>query len=346
MQNSIGRFATAVLFCAAAAVMLMAGATVCRAGAVPADTTAPGFGAVGDSFADEYQFYPPDRSQARNFVEILAATRGLDFGTFTATPRPSPRNQGFANDWALNGATSDDLPAQTSGLAQQIAAGSVGTAFMFIGGNDFLNAAASPNPTQALANLPQHVLTNVVTAVSTLLAASPTAHVIVANVFDLSQLPVTKQLVAAGLITQAEANAFGQVIAGYNAALATQFASNSRVALVDLNATAGAALGQKTVQVGGQTIDVQTPGDEYHHLFLADGLHVGTVGQAEIANAFVAADDSKFNTGIAPLSANEIVQFAQGVQSVAIPIPTAWASGALGLALLLVIKRRPLRTAA
>jgi hypothetical protein len=345
MQYSIGRFATTVLFCAAA-VVLMAGANLSFAGAVPADTTAHGFSAVGDSFADEYQFYPPDRTHARNFVEILAATRGLNFGTFTTNARPSPRNQGFANDWALDGATSDDLPAQTSGLAQQIAAGSVGTAFMFIGGNDFINAVQSSNASQILPGLPQHVLTNVVTAVSTLLAASPTAHVVVANLFDLSQLPVTKQLVAAGLISQAEANAIGQLIAGYNAALATQFASNSRVALVDLNSTAGAILGQKTIQFGGQTIDVQTPGDDYHHLFLADGLHVGTVGQGEIANAFIAAADSKFNSGIAPLSETEIVQFAQGVQSVAIPIPAAWASGTIGLLLLLLIMRRIARSAA
>ena len=39
-----------------------------------------GIGVLGDSYSDEYQFYPPHRSTARNWVEILAATRGVDFG--------------------------------------------------------------------------------------------------------------------------------------------------------------------------------------------------------------------------------------------------------------------------
>src|SRR6516164_4777068 len=37
-------------------------------------------GAVGDSYTDEYKFYPPDRTTARNWVEILHATRGVRFG--------------------------------------------------------------------------------------------------------------------------------------------------------------------------------------------------------------------------------------------------------------------------
>jgi hypothetical protein len=237
----------------------------------------------------------------------------------------------------LNGATSDDLTPQTSGLATQIAAGSVGTALMFIGGNDFINAFQSPNASQILPTLPSHVLTNVVTAVTTLLTASPTAHVVVANLFDLSQLPVSKQLLAAGLVTQAQLTQFSQLIAGYNTALAAQLAGNARVALVDLNASAGSALSQKTITFGGQTIDVQTPGDDYHHLFLADGLHIGTIGQAEVANAYIAAADEKFNAGIAPLSEAEIVQFAKSTQGAAVPLPPAWISGGMGLVLLMVI---------
>src|SRR5438105_558425 len=57
MRASIKRVAGAFL----CAMLLSAG--VSRAGAV-----LPGFGAIGDSFADEYEFYPPDRNQARNFV--------------------------------------------------------------------------------------------------------------------------------------------------------------------------------------------------------------------------------------------------------------------------------------
>ena len=34
-----------------------------------------GIGVLGDSYSDEYRFYPPDRSTARNWVEILTETR-------------------------------------------------------------------------------------------------------------------------------------------------------------------------------------------------------------------------------------------------------------------------------
>src|SRR3954468_6540448 len=84
-----------------------------------------GIGVLGDSYSDEYQFYPPDRSTARNWVEILAATRRLDFGAFSADRRGEPRNQGYAYNWARSDATTDDLIAagQHTGLAAQVAGG-------------------------------------------------------------------------------------------------------------------------------------------------------------------------------------------------------------------------------
>ncbi len=79
------------------------------AGQVRASST--GYGALGDSYADEYQFYPPDRSTALNFVELMAQDDGVNFGAFSSISRGSPRYQGYANDWALSGAESGDLPA-------------------------------------------------------------------------------------------------------------------------------------------------------------------------------------------------------------------------------------------
>src|SRR3954468_1879165 len=86
-----------------------------------------GIGVLGDSYSDEYQFYPPDRSTARNWVEILAATRGLDFGPFTTHSRGEPRKQGFAYNWARSDATTEDMikSGQHTGLAQQVARGQV-----------------------------------------------------------------------------------------------------------------------------------------------------------------------------------------------------------------------------
>src|SRR3954466_10179274 len=84
-----------------------------------------GIGVLGDSYSDEYQFYPPDRTTARNWVEILSELRGLDFGPFSTTSRGEPRNQGFAYNWARSDATTDDMIAggQLAGLSSQVAEG-------------------------------------------------------------------------------------------------------------------------------------------------------------------------------------------------------------------------------
>jgi hypothetical protein len=82
-----------------------------------------GIGVIGDSYFDEYQFYAPDRSTARNWVEILATTRKLDFGPFSLAPRAEPRKQGYAYNWARSDATTETMIAtgQHTGLAAQVA---------------------------------------------------------------------------------------------------------------------------------------------------------------------------------------------------------------------------------
>src|SRR3954464_6082722 len=121
-----------------------------------------GIGVLGDSYSDEYQFYPPDRTTARNWVEILAATRGLAFGRFSEASRGEPRNQGFAYNWARSDATTDDMIAtgQHTGLAAQVASGEVGLVVMSIGGNDFIRALQSPDPMPALEHVLPQAMTN------------------------------------------------------------------------------------------------------------------------------------------------------------------------------------------
>src|SRR4051795_2435806 len=105
-------------------------------------------GVLGDSYSDEYQFYPPDRTTARNWVEILSELRGLDFGPFSTLSRGEPRNQGFAYNWARSDATTDDMIAggQLAGLTSQVAEGKVKVVLISIGGNDFIQAFQSTDP--------------------------------------------------------------------------------------------------------------------------------------------------------------------------------------------------------
>ena len=281
-------------------------------------------GALGDSYTDEYRFYPPNLSQARNWVEILAATRGVDFGKFTTRSRGEPRNQGFAFNWARFDATSGNMiQNQLPGLTAKVAGGQVKYAWIFIGGNDFLDflravqagsitlaqapAAVGAAETQAAANF--------TTAVDTLLAASPAVRLVVATVPDVSTLPIVQQELATMPQAQSLVTDTSQEIGQYNTTIHALAASDHRIALVDLAGQSAqlSELSGGSVPFGGTSIGLATPGDNYHDFFLADGLHIGTVGQGLIANDFVDAIDADFGAGVAPLSAQQIVRFARRV---------------------------------
>jgi hypothetical protein len=154
-------------------------------------SVAGGVAAAGDSYTDEYRFYAPDRSTAQNFVELLAAHRGFDFGTFTTAARPAPRNQGYEYDWAQSADTSSDMLAdgQIAGIADQVHSGKVGMVFLFIGGNDFRDVFTSPNPLLALQTVVPTALNNVGVAINTILSASPNVKVVVATAADVAFLP-------------------------------------------------------------------------------------------------------------------------------------------------------------
>src|SRR4051794_20556728 len=146
-----------------------------------------GIGVLGDSYSDEYAFYPPDRSTARNWVEILAELRGLDFGKYSLQPRPEPRNQGFSYNWARSDATTDDMirTGQHTGLADQIRRGEVGIACVLIGGNDFINAMKDPDPLAALEQVVPRALANYRTAIDTLRVADPEIRLVLATLPDV-----------------------------------------------------------------------------------------------------------------------------------------------------------------
>ena len=63
-----------------------------------------------------------------------------------------PRHRGFSYNWARSGATTADAIAdgQHTGLAGQVAAGLVDLAYVFIGGNDFIEALDAVRPQAAL----------------------------------------------------------------------------------------------------------------------------------------------------------------------------------------------------
>jgi phospholipase/lecithinase/hemolysin len=273
-----------------------------------------GIGVLGDSYSDEYQFYPPHRSTARNWVEILATTRGLNFGRLSTQSRGEPRNQGFESNWARSDATTEDLIAsgQHLGLAAQVTRGEVSLVVAFVGGNDFINAMKTPDPVAAFQQVGPRAAANLERAVATILQAHPDVKVVIVTVPDIRELPEFRIPLSTGRLPRASADAATAAIQRYNASIWALAAHQPRVAVLDFALfTRGSELiGPEAVLVAGHPIVRCSPGDAPDHLFLGDVRHLGTVGQGLLAELVVATINARFDAGVPPLSEHEILQFA------------------------------------
>jgi hypothetical protein len=282
-------------------------------------------GAVGDSLTDPYQGYTPDRSHARNWVELLVTTHHASFGAFSPNVHGETGHPGYAFDWAKDGAkTSDVVANQLAGLAGQIAKGKVQYAAVLIGDNDFgrfLDQASTlaGDPAAFQAQLAQVLATaeaNFDHTTQTLLAASPKVKLVVGTIFDLAAIPsVQAELAALGAQGQALLQPVSQAIGQYNDHIRAAASSNSRIALADLAAqTTTLTQGKTQLTFGSVTVDLTKTGDDYHDFILADNTHPGTIAQGLIANTFISALDTKFHASIQPLSTAEILSAAQKAQ--------------------------------
>ncbi len=285
-----------------------------------------GFGAVGDSLSDEYRFYPPDRSLARNWVEILAQARKLDFGAYTTASRGEPRNQGYAYDWARSDADSQGVVGgQLPGLEAQVAAGKVTYASVNMGSNDFLHFLEATAGVATTTGVPSNFGASLYAiernaqadfdiTTSTLLAASPNARLAVATITDLHEIPAIEPYLGIAEVKDAVDLAEDAVEAENAHIRAFAAANPTRVGLVDLAAVSAAVAGRASVPFGGTTISLATSGDDYHDFILGDGIHPGTVAQGLIADAFLGAVDG-LGAGVAPLSPAEVVGYAARLRS-------------------------------
>jgi len=272
-----------------------------------------GIGVLGDSYSDEYQFYPSDRAVARNWVEMLAEIRGLDFGRFDAQGRGEPRNQGYEYNWARSDATTNDMvrTGQHKGLAAQVACGEVALVFIFIGGNDFINAMKSPDPVATLDEVLPRALANYRAAVQTMLEASPDVQLVLATLPDICNLLEFAVPIRAGRIPKALAYAYARANGRYNAQIRSYAATEKRVAIIDLDLSKRAAnlVSPDHVYFAGRKLDRLHPGNDLDHFFLADVRHPGTLGQSMLARMFVDMVNYRFGAGIAPLGDREVLDF-------------------------------------
>jgi hypothetical protein len=298
---------------------LFAGACLLCAGTGYADASfnimTDGVAALGDSYVEEYAFQPPDKSRAMNFVEILARTRGFDFGSYLgdddAATRGEPRLAGYEFNWGRDTTRSAGLlsSGQHTGTAAQVAGGQVKLALMFIGGNDFRDVFIADDPLGALQLVVPNTLTNVTTAVQTLQAAHPDLNVVLANVPNLGHLPEVRGAVAQGLVPQQFVDAVTGTIQIYNAQLAAMDAADPRLAVVDAYGLLDELMAPQGFVFNGQPLNRDVPASfvdyDPYHLFV-DTIHAGTAGQGLLANEYIGAINSEFGGTIAPLSHAEI----------------------------------------
>jgi lysophospholipase L1-like esterase len=274
-----------------------------------------GIGVLGDSYSDEYQFYPPHRSTARNWVEILAATRGLNFGRFSTESRGEPRNQGYEYNWARSDATTDDLIAtgQHTGLAAQVARGEVNLVVVFIGGNDFINAMKAPDPAAAFQKVGPRAEANLERAVATILKAHPDVKLVIITVPDIRDLPEFRVPLNAGRLSRVLADAATATIRRYNARIRALASREPRLAVLDFDLVTRVSelIYPESVLVAGHPIARSGPSDDPNHLFLGDVRHLGTVGQGLLAGLLDATIDAKFAAGVPPLTEPEVFEFAE-----------------------------------
>ena len=325
-------------------LLLTCFASTASAGAVT------GIGIMGDSVLDEYQFariIEPggNRPDARSVSEILSAKRNWNFGAFTTADRGGPRFEGYEYNWAHEGSRTQDLvdDGQHTGLAAQVAAGKVDLVWAWAAANDWRDLYApeiigSPDPGAAVQAKVVAAATNVQIAIQTVLAANPAVNLVIANSPDLRALPALKAAIAATPGLDQWAAAVDQGIQAYNAQILALAESSDRIAMVDAYGISQAAVAGEPVQVGSLTLDTNVPGNGKHNYFV-DALHPGTVAQGILANAFIDASNAEFDTGLLPLTAQEVT---------GIPLPTSMYAGMIGLAGagLGVLRARRLRLAA
>jgi lysophospholipase L1-like esterase len=282
-----------------------------------------GVGVLGDSYCDEYQFYPPHRSRARNWVEIAAETRGIDFGPFTTADRGAPRHAGYAYNWARSGATTADAIAegQHTGLAQQVARGEVGLVWVFLGGNDFIEALRSPDPQTQLARAADQAISNLRIILDTLRAADPDLPILVATVPDVLELPEFAAPLRDGRLPRAQAVAATAALLRLNENVRALPRRDPHIVVVDLFLSQQVArlMAPAELKLAGRRVSREVAGDDYDCLFLADGRHAGTVAQGLIARLFLATVNSRLDAGVRPLTDGEIIEFATRVPP---PAPT------------------------
>jgi hypothetical protein len=303
-----------------------------------------GVGVIGDSLSDEYRFHAPHRITARNWVEILAATRGLSFGEPEIDSGRAIQERRFSYNWSRSGATTTSLidQGQLKGLMAQVAGGSaINLAAVTVGTNDFAAVLVRSRSAAAMDRAVERASSNVETILDSLLSIDPSLKIAVFNAVDLRRSPLLRRAYELGLISSRLAEAYGRAVADFNGRLRGLIAPRERrVVGVDINQLLFEIVEATSYSIGGHEIERGEASDDGRHLFLGDGFHPGTIGQCLIANQFLDAINDRFGADVELLSEEEMIRVATSV-----PKPSGLSLFGTGVLAQFGYRRRPARGA-
>jgi lysophospholipase L1-like esterase len=278
-------------------------------------------GVLGDSLSDEYAYN--GRSYATNWTEQIATDDGVNLGALVVSPaNPSPRNQGYNQNWALSGATSATVLSggQASGLAAQIPnAGGYGIdyAILMIGANDFAPGNTpydsiynSTWNSMQISNYVSGVVANISTALGDILPTGVKA--VVATVPDYGIAPA----VQAGYTDPMKRQLVANVLATVNNDIKT-LAQSDHIVVADLSGMINAVWGPEgsfatSVNIGNVPINLiqATNATSSQAGFCIDGIHPYTTLQGVMADLLMQALDTGYNAGVPLFSEAQILQHA------------------------------------
>lgn len=272
-------------------------------------------GVLGDSNSDEYRADDnraggtPYAATTLNWLELAQRYRGVDVGTWGS--RSEPRRAGYAYNWARSAATAGSMVSsgQHTGLANQISAGQVDYAVIFVGINDFhiwngTYAAVynCPTPCAATQTKIDAIVANLTTAVDTLLAANPDG-VLLVNYFDPDFVAEFPDASKRARVTAAieEINTRLDTLAASRGIVLADIAAHTADVMTLIDASGN-------LIIGGESISVMVQGNEPHHLRLGDSVgHPGTVGNGLLANYLMGELADGYDLPFTPFSDVEIL---------------------------------------
>lgn len=281
----------------------------------PSPIQIKGIGVIGDSLSDEYR---ADDSRGEtyasttlNWVEVLQKTRNLPFGKWQYWEEP--RRQGYEYDFARTAATIAEAvrSGQHTGLAQEIKAGKVNVAIVFIGANDFFPYTAGGYESIYNGSLTEADITAKVnrmvadetTIIETLQSAGD-VRILLVKVPDWGHHPGAIVAFPDPRGRERVSRVIEQVNSQFE-----QMAKANGIATADPNDFYDQIASHEKngeLTLAGVKMDELIPSDDPHSLFLDDFVHPGTVYNGLFANFLVEKMNSQLGISIKPLSDAEI----------------------------------------